>query len=495
MFSSLIVPSLVSKGQLEDTAGQAFNDPLSNVVYLGTMLSRRETLQQFQNGTYPIACLGPFLHEGTHHRCFDTPTGYALLGIESFSRASWWQTLKCRAPRNEKSECGENSTCFNRALLRAIYRLLTPLAEGLALYGELDSTPGSSPAASAMLLNAVSVFFYRKMVEALSAGNGTDPAFKEYKTALEAARTEESGSFARTHNILERSEATPSVEPYRKGYRFIGELAAYLHRHSSPARDDLDVTLGFLCSFFFDDWIFASMIAAASWRFAEGAPSTNLDNIAQYLATRTAELRHPRVAVMFDQYASALATNTTRQCDFLHYTQERHESLSEFSAQAGATELYWQAPKTTKHRHIFRVATMVADTVTLDVSKGSFSVAIDGLTIDGPALRGGFPSFPKQSTPEAHQNETAVELLLVRFQLFACVFYKGSLIAVLDRQFRPIDPMLAEEVLGDLSPFVNAEYWRRHHWKLLNPNPDTTCGAYLENRLQRADELTSTLYT
>jgi hypothetical protein len=274
----------------------------------------------------------------------------------------------------------------------------------------------------------------------------------------------------------------------------IKDLAGFLHKHSPAARDDFDVTLSFLCSFFFDDWTFANMIASASWSLTTGAPDNTLADIAGYLRTRIAELRRPNVGKMFDHFAAALAAGETRQCPFLHYTPAVHEQLSLFNAQAGATELYWRAPKTTKNRHIFRVATMTADTVSLNLPNASFAARVDGMTIDGPALKDGLPSHPEQSTLEAHDADTAVELVLVHHQLLACVFYKGSLIAALDRDFRPIDPDFAEKVLGDLSPFANAEWWRRHHWELLNPSPDTTCGAHLESRLQEAEELISCLY-
>ncbi|HLJ88552.1 MAG TPA: hypothetical protein VKZ53_17160 [Candidatus Angelobacter sp.] len=491
MFSSLAIPPAISKGQLEDTAGQAFNDPLSNVVYLGTTLSRREVLRQFQDGTYPIDCLDPFLHEGTHHRCFDSPTGYALLGIESFSRASWWETLKCRAQRGDKSDCAGNPTCFNRALLRAIYQLLTPLAEGLALYGELDAAPGASTAASSMLLNSLPVFFYKKMVEILSAGQGIERVYSDFKNYVDAERTRENSMFARTRKALEQSDG---INAYQTGYRFIKDLTRFLHRHSAAASNDLDVTLGFLCSFFFDDWVFATMIAGASWSITMGAPSATLSDIAEYLRKRIVELRQPTISMMFDQYAAALATGETTQCDFLHYSRARLEQLSLFNAQAGATELYWRAPKTTQHRHILRVATMIADTVTLNVSNATFLAMIDGVRIQGPGLKDGFPVHPEQSKLEAHGSDTAVELLLVNHQLLACIFYGGNLIAVLDRQFNPIDPDLAEKALGDLSSFTEAESWRRHHWELLNPSLDTTCGAYLEGRLKEAEDWTAVLY-
>jgi hypothetical protein len=119
---------------------------------------------------------------------------------------------------------------------------------------------------------------------------------------------------------------------------------------------------------------------------------------------------------------------------------------------------------------------------------------IDGLTIEGPGLADGFPSYDKKDRTAVHGLETAVELILLQYKLLPCVFYKGNLIAVLDRDLHSIDTGAAEKVLGDLSSFANAESWRQHHWALLNPDPETTCGEYLERRLLEARELGQALY-
>jgi len=138
---------------------------------------------------------------------------------------------------------------------------------------------------------------------------------------------------------------------------------------------------------------------------------------------------------------------------------------------------------------------MTADSLTLDIRKGTFECRIEGTKLEGPALRGGFPASPKQNKVEAHDLETAFELVLLKFELLACIFYKGNLVAVTDRQFRPTTDQTIENVLGGLSPFANAEYWRQRYWELLNPDPDTTCGAYLQDRLSEAKSLADSLYS
>jgi len=494
MLSSLILPMLAPKAQFGQTAGPAFNDPLSNVVFLGEGLSPREIIQDVKRGTYPRQCLGPFLHEGTHHRCFDTPTGYALLGIESFSRVSWWTTLECRRPKGDKSVCAENPTCFNRVLLRALYQLMTPLAEGLALYGELDATPGNSAAASSSALNAVSVFRYSDMVKTVLSGQSIDQVYADLKNWEISERNNPKGTFSTTRHALAQHAELPALRPYRVGYEWITGLVRGLHHYSANARADSDVTLAFLCSYFFDDWKFANMIASASWSITGGAPSCTLADLGEYLKRRAAALRDPSVAKAFDLYAAALAIGATRRCPFLNYSTRLYERLSLFNGQAGAAELHWRAPKTSKHRHVFRLGTMNADTVTLNIPNATFKATIDGMTIQGAGLKDGFPSDPEQTIVEAHGNETAIEVLLVQHQVFVCVFYKGNLIAALDRQLSPIDSELAENLLGDISPFENAEWWRRRHWELLDPNPETTCGEYLVARLTEAEQINASLY-
>lgn len=496
MFSSLIAPSLMPRAQFEQTAGAAFNDPLSNVVFLGQTLSRAQVLRSFREGTYPAECLGPFLHEGTHHRCFDTRAGYALLGIESFSRMSWMNTLKCRAPRSSSIACSTNPTCFNRAFIRALYHLLTPLAEGLALFGELDATPGTSSAASALLLNTLSVFFYSKQRALLTEPNANlQILIGQYQSWLSAERAREDGTFVQTRALLAQEPPSPAVQPYKAGYAWITKLVETLHRYSPEARNDFDVTLAFLCSYFFDDSKLAAMIAASSWNMVSGEPEQTLKDVGQYLRERAEKLRHRRIARFFDEYSSALTAGNIRTCPFLNFTNKRAQFLESFNAQAAANELNWQAPKTTKFRHILRVATMTADSLTLDIRKGTFECRIEDTKLEGPALRGGFPASPKQNKVEAHDLETAFELVLLKFELLACIFYKGNLVAVTDRQFRSTTDQTIENILGGLSPFANAEHWRQRYWGLLDPDPDTTCGAYLEDRLSEAKSLVDSLYS
>jgi hypothetical protein len=162
MFSSLGGPSIIPDAQFGNVSSRAFNDPFSNIVSLGenSELSRTELLQVFRGGTYPSSALASFLHEGTHHRCFDSPVGAVLLGIEAFSRLAWSKSFDCcREGESDVEACSRNPICFNRALVRELCNFLAPMAEGLALYGELDAAPGASLAASVPHLNALAVFF------------------------------------------------------------------------------------------------------------------------------------------------------------------------------------------------------------------------------------------------------------------------------------------------------------------------------------------------
>jgi hypothetical protein len=495
MLSSLIYPMLAPKNQLGQAAGPAFNDPLSNVVFLGEGISPREIIEDVKRGTYPTRCLGPFLHEGTHHRCFDSPTGYALLGIEGFSRGSWWHTLECRKSKGEQSVCAENYTCFNRALLRAIYQLLTPLAEGLALYGELDAVPGSSAATSSMSLNTLSVFRYNDMIKTMLASNGVDEVYADLRTWETSERADPKGTFSATRNVLSHPGDLPSLRPYRVGYEWIKRLVSGIHEHSASARKDTDVTLAFLCSYFFEDWKFAHMIARSSWSvIGDIKPSCTLGDLGEYLKRRIAALQDPIVGKMFELYEAGLVVGETRRVPFLNYSTQLHAQMEVFSAQAGATELYWKAPKTTRYRHVLRLGTMNADTVALDIEKATFKATVDGITIEGAGLKDGFPSYPEHPVVEAHGNDTAIEVLMVQYQVFVCVFFKGNVIAALDRQLNPIDLEIAEKLFADISPFENAEWWRRHHWELLNPDPETTCGEYLFAKLGEAERISTSLY-
>ena len=497
MFSSLVVPAIASGQQFNSALGAAFNDPLSNVVFLGqqSRLSRTETLQKFIEGGYPEESLAAFFLYFTHHRCFDSPVGYALLAIESFSRLAWFETIKCRKEGNSDIEaCKSNPICFNRALMRVLYQMLTPLAEGLALYGELNAYPGRSKAASQIAINATSVYFERQ-TKLLMQFAPFSSLYDEFGKWLNAEREKDDSPFAATTALLNDEPEEPWKEPYLIGYAWVNQLIAELHRHSSSARQDTDVSLAFLCSFFFDDWHFASIIARAAWgTLSHIEPTQTIQQITNYLESRIQLIHQPDVDIMFEEYTEALVAGSLNSCSFTNYKPELQQLLQIAGASSGGSELYIHAPKASQYRHIFRFGVMTADEMSLNLNDGICQCDIEGHTYSLPILKGGAPAFRDNGSLVANGYDATIEFVLLKWVPYVCFFFRGNLIAVTDRRLKPIAESEAEVLFGNMSSFYHNEWWRRHYWDLLDPSSNTTCGTHIAQRLQEAETPIRAIY-
>ncbi|MEM6506498.1 MAG: hypothetical protein AAF711_13735 [Planctomycetota bacterium] len=490
-FSSLVLPSYIPKSQFENALGTAAVDPFSNVVFLGEQTTTRtEILETYQSGTYTNESLSAFLHEATHHRCFDSPLGGALLGIEGLSRAGWFETFKCKAnDEPTKKECERNPFCFNRALAREILAIVGPLAEGLALYGELDAAPGESPAASSIAMNGLAVFYEKRYRELMDA----DAAFLEFSSWIRDQRM--SPTFKRTRDLLTTDPEEEYKKDYVLGYRFVRRLIKTLHTYSPNARKDTDASLAFLCAYFFDDWALANHVLACAWGMSSHIePFSTTAKVRDYLKTRVSEFCTPRIAEWYEQYISASVAGQSKQCDFLNYNPELEARVQMFANQAAATELYQQAPNYLQFRHLLRFGVLEADELRIDPDKHRLYCRIDDFSFELPALHGGLPCFAKEDELCAVGQETAIELIVCNYKPFICIYFKGSLIAVTDRRLSPVTESLAEQNFGNSSPYFHCEWWRKNYWELLNTGLETTCGRYLQTRLRHATSARDMIY-
>jgi len=521
MRGPLALPSLIPPGVFADTLGAAWNDPISNIVWLGGSpdLDAAKVLTLLNHGTFPTDCLAPFYHEGTHHLCFDSPVGNVLLAIESFSRMAWWKTLECRQEdRVGRLPCSDNPVCFNRRLLRQILTLITPLAEGIALYGELDAAPGAAPAASRILIDALSVFFdarstelARAHIQALRDQGSPQPGDSHWAEEVRAGVTEGvmtafgawlrdermrlGSSFTKARELLASGGSAASGSVYEAGYDWVTRTVADITRHSELAKLDTDLVLAFLCAYIFHDWRLASLLSTASWTVTGGQPTVAATALAQYLKTRMRDLRSADVGEMVDAYSKELSTGDIRRCSFLHYSREAHEHLAmQIAPQAGAHELYWAAPKSQRDRLLFRFGVLAPDRLLVVPKEKRVTCEVGGSTMALPLLTGGLPFGHEDAPLETGGDESGIELIVLRGRVFVCFFMKGSVVAVTDRHFRPIPDMDAEEVFGDMSSFAHSEGWRRHYWELLDPPEGSSCRRYLNEGLAEIERWATRIY-
>jgi hypothetical protein len=343
-----------------------------------------------------------------------------------------------------------------------------------------------------MPFNVLAVFFYRQFVQ-FGAG-ALDEALAYYRETVSTER--------RTAATFERTRAAllaPQNElnrPYQVGYKWVRAILSSVNESCAEAREDPDVALNFLCSYFFDDLRLAELMADCSWSFDASAvrPKHSIKDVGEYIASRVASLHSPSVASMYQEFERALTKGEIRGCSRLNFSVKRYRRIEELAAQAAANELPWPAPKSSRYRGVFRVAVMSGDSLTIRVKQSRFEMSVDGIQISGPVLSEGLPAGEQADIITDAPDAIAVELILVRHQFLLCVFYKGSLIAALDRNSQPLPTEIAERLLGDLSPFTHAEWWRRHYWELVNRDANSTCGDFLADHLKQASECANLIY-
>lgn len=209
-----------------------------------------------------------FLHESTHHWCFDSLVGgtIAMLELQAMRHA----TVSRCATHKEQYHVFD---CLLRA--RVASNLLRPLAEGLALFAEYDAVPGASPQISTPLLGAIYCFGLPTMAE--------DDKLLPWKATLQLLRRSP-GFCARKASVLQRPFSCEDA--YLPGYMSVKSLWRSAARRSSQFMDT-DLFLAFVKGYFYEDPRFVSAILdpeAKEVRAAQGIYAYFLQRTNEFLS-------------------------------------------------------------------------------------------------------------------------------------------------------------------------------------------------------------------
>ncbi len=497
MFTPYRLPTIVPGKVLWGASNQAYNDPVSNIVILGDEHSDEPemTIEALATGGFLPACLPAFLHEGTHHRCFDSPLGHVMQGIESVIRLQSHRAFACA---RSSPDDAHNEVCQSRTLLRQVLWMLTPLAEGLALYGELEAVPGDSVAASAMALNAASVFGWRLIREALVDSlvrGGPDPGLAPYSDWLKSERKTNT-AFGQTRRVLDAGDDNARLRPYRVGFRWVSRRAERLLAHSTS--HDSDVVLAFLCSYFFDDLHLASLVAQAVLAIL-GRSGASLDNsvegMARYLRERLAVLEGPTAASMLVEYESRLAQGSVRGCSFLNDSPAARGEVEMVANFTGAHELYVHAPKNQRARHSLRFGVLFADNMDLQPKQQRIGITVGGKTFDVRLLMAGLPYGHRGEPIRAGRGEASIEFILSHYNTVVLFFYGGSLVGATDRELRSLPDDEVEDEFGQTPSVLHAEAERSYFWNMLTPDSEVRCGRFMTDATAAAEEHVRSFYS
>ena len=129
-------------------------DPISNSVLISGLDFAQHAGRLLLPGQYPVQCLNSYVHESMHHICFRSPVGNAIAYLynRGFQRAVDHILL------GAGSDHDDFDVLDDIVRVETILRIMRPLAEGIALFGEFDAYPGDSKSLSPVFRNAAVAF-------------------------------------------------------------------------------------------------------------------------------------------------------------------------------------------------------------------------------------------------------------------------------------------------------------------------------------------------
>jgi hypothetical protein len=209
---------------------------ISNQTAIADFTIRDHVNAMKSRGSFPLAGLPAFLHEATHHWCFDSAVGLslALLWVRTFRDLLMWNA---DVPGAEEALIRSKSRLFKYELAS---RLLRPLLEGLALFAEFDAFPGSAQFASIPLMWAWMLY-----------AESPRDFQTDVKDILIASRLS-ARTVRRKTNVLASAFAVANGDGYLPGYLSV-RSSSMIIMEASARLVDADFYLSYMKEFFFED--------------------------------------------------------------------------------------------------------------------------------------------------------------------------------------------------------------------------------------------------
>jgi hypothetical protein len=232
-------------------------DPVTNTTVLSGFDTERYLAWLYNRKVEVNDILPTFLHEVTHHWCFDSIVGATIALLHMRARQTAFLT-GCKSSNNWLKVLED--------LIRvdAAVELLQPLAEGLAQFAEYDAQPGKSNYISTPLLSALFCF-----------GPPILPTEKQRTLPLEVLLQ----LVRRSTTFCERKAgalARPlsGSDGYLAGYLAVKALWAHAYKQC-PLFEDRDLFLGYLRSWIYDDADFISVLLSEKTSEVESATAVS----------------------------------------------------------------------------------------------------------------------------------------------------------------------------------------------------------------------------
>jgi hypothetical protein len=219
-----------------------------------------------------------FLHEATHHWCFDTPVFYALFILQFRALGGL-----CKIADRERAEQWNIIDDIYR--FRAVVDLYRPIIEGLALFAEYAAVPSgqfiySHPFSQVIVL-------CRAWLEELDEKEG----FAAFKRLLMAGRT--SDGFVRRKAGLLSMPFDPGRSPYLTGHMLVCSIWRSIVMQRVNQFTNTDAFLSYLRSYFFFDYGLIAILMNNDLH-----ETAILKAVARHLMRRIIRLINPTVSML-----------------------------------------------------------------------------------------------------------------------------------------------------------------------------------------------------
>jgi hypothetical protein len=216
-------------------SGRSFVDPVTNWVLISGPELRRDLAGMIQRGRYPAEFFPEFVHELTHHDCYESGVGLALALLQLRARR---EALRAGADVKAAWRAAEYAIRYETAIA-----MLRPLAEGLALFAEFDAVPGSARVMTRIALLAGISFGQAREGETIAG----------LATRVIASRRFGADLVSRKANLLSQPLRSAGGG-YLPGYLLVRSLLMQLPTiNGNDALFDTDFFLNYVRTAFFDD--------------------------------------------------------------------------------------------------------------------------------------------------------------------------------------------------------------------------------------------------
>lgn len=228
-----------------------FTDILSNAVVLNDP-NPLDHIDAIKQGSMDLTYLPNILHECTHHATFNSPVGCALAALWASSQTNWIEQIGKSHPTLASRDL---------AVLQAARTLLTPLAEGLALFAEYDLTCGPAPILSHVSQHAMMLFTkgrLPKLLDGLRAAplraavqpHSDDALSRTHTALLEEARRQPAWLERKAHLL---SQPIDGPHRYLLGYLAVKAMYGALSKRVVEPMDPEAFFLLLIRHFFHDE--------------------------------------------------------------------------------------------------------------------------------------------------------------------------------------------------------------------------------------------------